>query len=99
VTRRELSDGEWQLIELCLPIGRYGPFPQRLREQFESVIWRFHTGSQWREMPGKFGAWQTVYDRFTQWRDVGVFAALTEGVIAEAARSCPVDLRGSARGV
>jgi transposase len=86
VTRRELSDDEWELIEPFLPIGRYGPFPQHLREQFEGVIWRFRTGSQWREMPEEFGAWQTVYDRFAQWRNVGVFAPLMEGVIAEAAR-------------
>jgi transposase len=64
VRRRELSDDEWELIEPFLPVGRYGPFPQHLREQFEGVIWRFGTGSRWREMPGEFGAWQTVYDRF-----------------------------------
>lgn len=87
MTRRELSDDERELIEPFLPIGRYGPFlPQHLREQFEGVIWRFRTGSQWREMPEEFGAWQTVYDRFAQWRDIGVFAALMEGMIA---RGCP----------
>jgi transposase len=63
VTRRELSDSEWELVEPFLPIGRYGPFPRRLRGQFEGVIWRFRTGSQWREMPEEFGAWQTVYDK------------------------------------
>jgi hypothetical protein len=67
----------WELIEPFLPIGRYGPFLQRLREQFEGVIWRFRTGSQWREMPEEFGAWQAVYDRFAQWRDVGVFECTT----------------------
>ena len=91
MTRRELSDDEWELIEPFLPIGRYGPFPQHLREQFEGVIWRFRTGSQWREMPEEFGVWQTVYDRFAQWRDIGVFAALMEGMIAEAARRGQAD--------
>jgi transposase len=90
--RRALSDGEWELIEPFLPIGRYGPFPQHLREQFEGVIWRFRSGSQWREMPEEFGAWQTVYDRFSQWRDVGVFVALMEGMIAEAARRGQADM-------
>jgi hypothetical protein len=37
-------------------------------------------------MPPGFGVWQTVYDRFLRWRDVGVFQALMEGMIAEAAR-------------
>jgi len=92
VTRRELSDSEWALIEPFLPIGRYGPYPQRLRDQFEGVIWRFRSGSRWREMPEEFGAWQTVYDRFAQWRDAGVFTALMEGLIAEAARRGQTDL-------
>ena len=43
-------------------------------------------------MPEEFGAWQTVYDRFTQWRDAGVFAALMEGMIAEAARRGQADM-------
>lgn len=92
MTRRELIDAEWVLIEPFLPIGRFGPYPKRLREQFEGVIWRFRTGSQWREMPEKFGAWQTVYDRFTQWRDAGVFAALMDVMIAEAAARGETDL-------
>jgi transposase len=80
------------LIEPFLPIGRYGPYSERLREQFEGVIWRFRTGSQWREMPSEFGAWSTVYDRFAQWRDTGVFEALMEGMIAEAARRGQAEL-------
>ncbi len=92
MTRRELSDGEWKLIEPFLPIGQYGPYPQHLREQFEGVIWRFRTGGQWREMPREFGAWQTVYASLAQWRDAGVFTALMEGMIAEAARRGQADL-------
>jgi transposase len=40
----------------------------------------------------RFGAWSTVSNRFRQWRDAGVFEALLEGVIAEAARRGEVDL-------
>jgi transposase len=92
VTRRELDDDEWVLIEPYLPIGRFGPYPQRLREQFEGVIWRFRTGGQWREMPAEFGAWQTVYDAFARWRAAGVFAALMDGMIAEAAGRGQADM-------
>ncbi|MFF3128795.1 transposase, partial [Streptomyces sp. NPDC057908] len=55
MTRAQLTDQEWTFIEPYLPIGRFGPYPERLREQFEGVIWRFRTGSQWREMPERFG--------------------------------------------
>lgn len=43
-------------------------------------------------MPEDFGAWPTVHNRFRQWRDAGVFDALLEGVIAEAANRGEVDL-------
>lgn len=92
MTRAQLTSQEWKLIEPYLPIGRFGPYPERLREQFEGVVWRFRTGSQWREMPERFGAWQTVYQRFIRWRDAGVFEALLEGMIAEAARRGETDM-------
>lgn len=92
VTRRQLTHAQWKFIEPYLPIGRYGPYPERLREQFEGVIWRFRSSGQWREMPVEFGPWATVYGRFRVWRDAGVFTALLEGMIAEAARAGRTDL-------
>ena len=92
MTRRQLSDEQWEFIEPYLPIGEYGPYPERLREQFEGVIWRFRSSAQWREMPSEFGPWPTVYGRFRVWRDAGVFSALLEGMIAEAARRGQTDL-------
>ncbi len=92
VTRRQLTDAQWKFIEPYLPIGRYGPYPERLREQFEGVIWRFRSSAQWREMPSEYGPWATVYGRFRVWRDVGVFSALLKGMIAEAARAGGTDL-------
>ncbi len=92
MTRVQLTDAEWEFIEPYLPVGAFGPYPQRLRAQFAGVVWRFRTGAPWREMPGEFGAWPTVHNRFRQWRDAGVFAALLEGMIAEAAKRGAVDL-------
>lgn len=92
MTRRQLADAQRKFIEPYLPIGRYGPYPERLQEQFEGVIWRFRSSGQWREMPCEFDPWATVYGRFRVWRDAGVFSALLEGMIAEAARSGRTDL-------
>jgi transposase len=88
----QLTDAEWEFIEPYLPIGRYGRYPERLRQQFEGGIWRFRAGGQWREMPQEFGPWPTVHNRFRQWRDAGVFEALLEGLIADAAKRDEVDL-------
>lgn len=56
------------------------------------MIWKFRSGSQWREMPTEFWVWQTVYNRFLQWRDAGVFQALMDAMITEAARRGQADL-------
>jgi transposase len=92
VTRREITDEEWELVEPLLPIGRSGPYPEHLREHFEGVIWRFRTGSPWRDMPAGHGVWQTVYHSFQKWRDQGVFQSLMDAMIAEAARRGQADL-------
>ena len=92
MTRRQLTDEQWSLIEPYLPIGRFGPYPERRRDQFEGVIWRFRSSAQWREMPSEFGPWPTVYGRFRGWRDAGGFTTLLEGLIAEAAREGKTDL-------
>ncbi|GAA3368150.1 hypothetical protein GCM10020367_05330 [Streptomyces sannanensis] len=55
MTRRQLTDEQWKFIEPYLPIGSFGPYPERLRQQFEGMIWRFRSGAQWRELPAEFG--------------------------------------------
>lgn len=81
MTRRQLADEQWTLMP-SLPIGGFGPYPERLRDQFEGVLWRFRSSAQWREVPDGFGPWSTVFGRFRVWRDAGVFTALLEGLIA-----------------
>ncbi|MGC0420141.1 transposase [Embleya sp. AB8] len=92
VTREQLTDLEWEFVESYLAIGGFGPYPERLRGQFEGVVRRFRTGGRWRGVPERFGAWSSVHHRFRQWRDAGVFEALSEGLIAEAAKRGGVDL-------
>jgi transposase len=96
VTHAQLTDEEREFNGPFLPVGRFGPYPERLREQFEGVIRRFRPGSQWREASERFGAGQTVYNRFMWWRDAGVFQALLEEAIAEAARRDEIDMSRSA---
>ncbi|WP_079038390.1 IS5 family transposase [Streptomyces sp. NBRC 110028] len=78
MSRPQLSHAEWEFISAFLPVGEYGPYPENLRAHFEGVVWRFRNGAKWRELPERFGHWSTVYGRFRQWRDAGVFTTLFE---------------------
>lgn len=82
---------QWALIEPHLPIAAVGPIPD-LRKHFNAVMWRFRTGSPWRDLPVEFGPWQSAYDRFRIWAMQGVFQRLMEAVIAEAAARGQADL-------
>jgi transposase len=92
MARGDVTDEEWSLIEPHLPLGECGPIPD-LRQQFNAVMWRFRTGSPWRDVPAAdYGPWSTVYDRFRSWAVSGVFAHLMEAMIAEAAARGQADL-------
>ncbi|MGW7545246.1 transposase [Streptomyces sp. NPDC054770] len=71
-----LTDDQWQAVVPLLPLGERGPYPEGLRDQFDGVMWRFRTGSSWRNMPARYGAWQTVHHRFQQWARAGTFESL-----------------------
>jgi transposase len=92
VARFDVTDAEWDLIEPFLPVAATGPLPRRARAQFNGVMWRFRTGSGWREVPERYGPWTTVYSRFRAWALAGVFQDLMDGLIAEAAARGQVGL-------
>ncbi|CAO3356428.1 Mobile element protein [Azospirillum melinis] len=51
------------------------------------------TGSPWRDLPGGFGPWQTVANRFCRWRKAGVWERVLELVQAEADEAGKLDWR------
>ncbi|MEV7803895.1 transposase [Microbispora sp. NPDC088329] len=91
MARGDLTDAEWSLIGPCLPLGERGPIPD-LRRQFNAAMWRFRTGSPWRDLPAEYGPWSTVYDRFRLWATTGTFEQLMQAMIDEAAARGQADL-------
>jgi transposase len=85
VARFDVTNAEWALIEPFLPVAATGPLPRNVRALFNGVLWRFRNGAGWRDVPDRYGPWTTVYNRFRAWALAGVFEALMDGLIAEAA--------------
>jgi transposase len=40
-------------------------------------IWRLRTGAPWRDVPGRYGKWNSIYRRFRRWSDAGVWKAVS----------------------
>ena len=84
--RYELTDDQWAAIEPHLPpqkpvTGR----PNRShRDVLNAIIWRLRTGAPWRDLPERYGAWQTIYSRFRRRQFAGVWDRLLAAVQADA---------------
>jgi transposase len=80
--RHELTDEQWALVERHLPLStaRTGRPARDRRTLLNGVFWILATGAPWRDLPERFGPWQTVYDHFRRWRKAGVFAAIIEAL-------------------
>jgi transposase len=79
-----LSDEQWARIapQAAGKVGDRGRSGEDNRMFVEAVLWIARTGSPWRDLPGTFGRWNTVYRRFWRWDRRGVwrrmFAALSD---------------------
>lgn len=76
--RYELSQRQWELVkdELPRPVAREdgkGRPSRSDREILNGIFWLLCSGSPWRDLPERYGPWQTVYDRFRKYRQRGVF--------------------------
>jgi len=81
-----LSDGEWARIQPLLPssTGRRGhPFRDH-RQVVEGMVYRLRAGVPWRELPSRFGPWQTVWKRYHRFCADVTLALILAGLQAEA---------------
>jgi len=59
-----LTDAQWAQIEPLMPTAQGCQSPFRDHGQVvEGIIYRFRTGIAWRDLPGEFLPWQTVWKR------------------------------------
>jgi transposase len=86
-----MTDAQWERIRRYVPVHPLGRLPRNLRRQIDGVNWRFRTGSPWRDLPERYGNWNTVYQRFCDWRDDGTWLAILIGIIADAEELGDID--------
>lgn len=79
-----ISDELWAVIAPALPsgMGRRGRPWNDHRRTLEGILWRFRTGSPWRDLPEYFGAWQSVWERHRRWSVDGTYDAMFAAVQA-----------------
>jgi len=72
--RFELTDEQFALIEPLLPPRKATGRPRADdRTVLNGLLWKLCTGASWRDIPDRYGPWQTVYERFTAWQADGTW--------------------------
>jgi transposase len=55
----------------------------RYRILSDGIIYWLNTGIPWRDLPERFGPWSSVYSRFRQWTQQGVWEKLFTALIEQ----------------
>jgi transposase len=75
--RGEITDTAWERISPLLPEnGGRGKQWRDHPRVVNGILWRLRTGAPWREIPERYGPWQTCYERFVRWRGHGTWEEL-----------------------
>ena len=74
VRRYELSDSEWEKLKPYFEkeAQKKGRPRRDARELLNAILWIARSGAAWRDLPERYGAWQTAYKRFVQWQESGL---------------------------
>ena len=70
--RYELSDTQWDQIEDLFPTSPHSRGRPRREDRLllNAIFWILCSGAAWRDLPERYGPWQTAYDRFRQWKGI-----------------------------
>ena len=79
MSRDVISYEAWAVIGPLFPSVRAtGRPPMDRRTVVEATAWRFRTSAPWRDVPERFGSWNTIYKNFNRWAEQGVWARVLE---------------------
>jgi transposase len=82
--RHDLTDAQWALLEPLMPAQpRQGHRWSDHRTVIDGVFHRTRTGMPWRDLPERFGPWQTVYNRHRRWSADGTWEQVLAALQAD----------------
>jgi transposase len=80
-----LRDDQWERIKPFIPGGLKGKRGPRSngRRFMDALLWMARSGARWRDLPERFGPYQSVKRRYYRWIEMGVLNRIFEAVAAE----------------
>ena len=80
--RYEIDEQAWDRVQDLLPgkAGDVGRSAVDNRQFLHAVLWIARSGAPWRDLPERFGPWNSVYQRFRRWAKKKVWQRVFEAL-------------------
>jgi transposase len=94
----DLTNEQWEVVSAILPADpvrtdlRGRPWTDR-RKTLDGVLWILRTGAPWKDLPARYGKYQTVHRRFQNWVRSGVLEQVLLAVAQDLKDRSGLDLR------
>jgi len=93
----DLTEEQWNIVKKHIPEdpkradGRGRPWSDQ-RQCLNGTLWILRTGAPWKDLPSRYGAYQTVHRRFQGWVKAGVMRVILEGLAEDLRRRGKLNL-------
>ena len=91
--RKDLTDRQWVALQRVLPprpvVGRRPKWTRR--QLLNGIRWRVRVGAPWRDVPERYGHWQSIYQLFRRWQREGVWPWILSALRAWADQAGLID--------
>lgn len=84
--RGDLTGRQWQRLKSLLPAQKpeTGRPSKDHRTTINGMLWILRTGAPWRDLPERYGAWETVAGRFYRWCKNGLWQKILQSLQQQA---------------
>jgi transposase len=81
-----LRDDQWERLREFVPGGRKGKRGPRTNNRLflDALLWMARSGGRWRDLPERFGGYQSVKRRYYRWIEMGVLDRILAHLVREA---------------
>ena len=90
---KELTDTQSNKIKFLFEtekrVGRPSLNPRRV---LNAILWILASGARWRDLPSRYGNWNSIYHKFRKWSSQGLFERLLKIVNADANDSALLEI-------
>ena len=90
---KELTDGQGNKIKFLFEkpskVGRPQLNPRRV---FDGILWILKSGARWRDLPARYGNWNSIYHKFRLWCKLSLFDRLLKFINGDAKETIFLEL-------